>query len=235
MNSNELKKKCAVAALDYVEEGKYIGIGTGTTVSFFINELALSGKKVKGCVSSSEASTNQLLTMGMTVVDLNEIDELPVYIDGCDEIDENFNMIKGGGGALTREKIVAQAAEKFVCIADKTKLVKTLGKFPLPIEVMPMAVRSVSEALRALGGDPVLRDFITDNGNRILDVKGFTILDPAKLEETINQIPGVVTCGIFARRGADVLLLAEEEGVRVLEPKQKGILNRLKRASETKK
>jgi ribose 5-phosphate isomerase A len=227
MTQAELKKKCAEAAVEYVEEGKFLGVGTGTTVGFFITALALSGKRVKGCVSSSEATTRQLLAIGLPVVDLNDVDSLPVYIDGCDEIDPEFHMIKGGGGALTREKIAAQAADKFVCIADESKLVKTLGKFPLPLEVLPMAVHSVCEAMRELGGDPVIRDFTTDNGNKIVDVKGFTIVDPVKLEETINQIPGVVTCGIFGKRGADVLLLANDLGVAVTTPKKGGLLGRL--------
>ena len=165
---NQLKQMAAKAALEYVVEGEYLGVGTGTTVGFFITELATSGKKVKGCVSSSEATTRQLLAYGIPVCDLNDIvDYLPVYIDGCDEIDGNFCMIKGGGGALTREKIVAQASEKFVCIADESKVVKQLGAFPLPLEVIPMAVSSVSRAMEDLGGHPVVRDFITDNGNNI--------------------------------------------------------------------
>lgn len=160
--------------------------------------MATSGKKVKGCVSSSEATTRQLLAYGIPVCDLNDIvDYLPVYIDGCDEIDGNFCMIKGGGGALTREKIVAQASEKFVCIADESKVVKQLGAFPLPLEVIPMAVSSVSRAMEDLGGHPVVRDFITDNGNNIIDVHGLQIKEPQLLENAINKIPGVVTCGIL--------------------------------------
>lgn len=213
MNQAELKQRCAEAAVDYVVEDEYLGVGTGTTVGFFITALAKSGKRVKGCVSSSEASTRQLLAMGFPVADLNEVDKLPVYIDGADEIDEGFHMIKGGGGALTREKICADVADKFVCIADASKLVKKLGKFPLPIEVLPMAVASVSKAMVALGGEPKVRDFVTDNGNRIIDVAGLNITDPIALEAEINQIPGVVTCGIFGKRGADVLLMATEEGV----------------------
>lgn len=218
---NQLKLNAAKAALDYVVEGEYLGVGTGTTVSFFITELATSGKKVKGCVSSSEATTRQLLAYGLPVCDLNDIVEyLPVYIDGCDEIDENFAMIKGGGGALTREKIVAQSAEKFVCIADQSKVVKQLGKFPLPLEVIPMAVSSVCRALESLGGRPVVRDFITDNGNNIVDIHGLQIKDPILLENSINRIPGIVTCGIFANRGADVLIVASEEGIKTLKPKK---------------
>lgn len=218
---NQLKQMAAKAALDYVVEGEYLGVGTGTTISFFITELATSGKKVKGCISSSEATTRQLLTYGLPVCDLNEVvDYIPVYIDGCDEIDGNFYMIKGGGGALTREKIVAQASEQFVCIADESKVVKQLGKFPLPIEVIPMAVNSVCKELEALGGQPVVRDFITDNGNNIIDVHGLQIKEPQLLENAINRIPGVVTCGIFANRGADVLLVASEAGVKTLKPKK---------------
>ena len=218
---NPLKQLAAKAALEYVVEGEYLGVGTGTTVGFFITELATSGKKVKGCVSSSEATTRQLLAYGIPVCDLNDIvDYLPVYIDGCDEIDGNFCMIKGGGGALTREKIVAQASEKFVCIADESKVVKQLGAFPLPLEVIPMAVSSVSRAMEDLGGHPVVRDFITDNGNNIIDVHGLQIKEPQLLENAINKIPGVVTCGIFGNRGADVLLVASEAGIKVTKPKK---------------
>ena len=212
---NQLKQMAAKAALEYVVEGEYLGVGTGTTVGFFITELATSGKKVKGCVSSSEATTRQLLAYGIPVCDLNDIvDYLPVYIDGCDEIDGNFCMIKGGGGALTREKILASLARTYVCIADESKLVPVLGRFPLPVEVIPMAVGVVSRQLKALGGEPKLRDFTTDNGCKILDVSGLQITDPVALEEKINQIPGVVTVGLFARRGADVLLLATADGVK---------------------
>lgn len=218
----QMKLAAARAAVDYVVEGEYLGVGTGTTVSFFISELATSGKKVKGCVSSSEATTNQLLAFGLPVCELNDVVEyIPVYIDGCDEIDSDFCMIKGGGGALTREKILAQASEKYVCIADASKLVDCLGKFPLPLEVIPMAVSSVCKEMENLGGTPKIRDFVTDNGNNIVDVSGLRIKEPAKLESVINQIPGVVTCGIFGKRGADVLLLASPEGVHTLLPKEK--------------
>lgn len=216
---NQLKQKVGQAALDYVVEGEFLGVGTGSTVKFFIDSLAASGIKLKGCVSSSEASTRQLLELGLRVCDLSEVKEdIPVYIDGCDEIDTNFCMIKGGGGALTREKILAQASKKFVCIADQSKKVSQLGAFPLPIEVIPMAVSRVAAALEKMGGKPVLRDFITDNGNNILDVHGLILSDPRSFEEEVNQIPGVVTCGIFARRGADVLLIGTEKGVETLQP-----------------
>ncbi|MBQ8829849.1 MAG: ribose-5-phosphate isomerase RpiA [Burkholderiaceae bacterium] len=228
MNQAELKKRCAEAAIDYVIEDEYLGVGTGTTVGFFITALAMSGKRVKGCVSSSEATTRQLLTLGFPVCDLNDVGHLSVYVDGCDEINDRFHMIKGGGGALTREKICADASDKYICIADESKLVKTLGKFPLPIEVLPMAITNVSNALKRLGGDPKVRDFVTDNGNRIIDVYGLVIEDPVALESQINQIPGVVTCGIFGARGADVLLLATGDGVRVLEPADKDILSKMK-------
>lgn len=211
---NQLKQSVGKAALDYVVEGEYLGVGTGSTVKFFIDSLAESGIMLKGCVSSSEASTRQLLELGLKVCDLSEVEEdIPVYVDGCDEIDGNFCMIKGGGGALTREKILAQASKKFVCIADKSKKVIQLGAFPLPIEVIPMAVGRVAKELKKMGGHPVLRDFITDNGNNILDVHGLKLSNPRDFEETVNQIPGVVTCGIFARRCADILLIGTERGV----------------------
>ena len=218
---NELKQKAAAAALEYVKEGEYLGVGTGSTVSFFITELATSGKRVKGCVSSSEATTRQLLAYGIPVCDLNDIvGTIPVYVDGCDEIDGNFCMIKGGGGALPREKILAEASDMYVCIADASKEVKQLGKFPLPLEVIPMAVSSVCRAMEELGGHPTVRDMVTDNGNNIVDVHGLQIKEPTRLEAAINQIPGVVTCGIFGKRGADVLLIGTPEGVRTLKPKK---------------
>ncbi len=225
---SQLKEKVAEAALQYVIEDDYLGVGTGTTVGFFISKLALSGKKVKGCISSSEATTRLLLKYGIPVCDLNDIPtRIPVYVDGCDEIDPGFNMIKGGGGALTGEKIVAQSSDVFVCIADKSKMVRQLGAFPLPIEVIPQAVGSVCKAIEGIHGQPVLRDFVTDNGNKIIDVHGLQINDPVKLEEAINHVPGVVTNGIFAKRGADVLLLGEEEGVKVLMRKEKSGLKKL--------
>ncbi len=214
MDQTELKGKAAEAALEFVKENDYLGVGTGTTVGFFISALALSGKKVKGCISSSNATTNMLLTFGLPVCELNDIPtRIPVYVDGCDEIDSQFNMIKGGGGALTGEKVVSHDSDLFVCIADETKQVDVLGKFPLPVEVLPKATSTVMKELENLGGQPVIRDFITDSGNKIIDVKGLVIKDPLQMEKTINQIPGVVTCGIFAQRGADILLLGTSEGV----------------------
>ena len=214
MTQDELKRKVGEAALEYVVENEVLGVGTGSTVDCFIDALKESGLKVPACVSSSVRSTKKLEGYGFKIVDLNAIDCISVYIDGADEIDHGFSMIKGGGGALTREKIVASVAKKFVCIADASKRVEVLGKFPLPVEVIPMALASVSRALRALGGNPVERDFTTDNGNRILDVSGLSITDPVALEQKINQIPGVVTVGLFAQRGADVLLLGTDAGVK---------------------
>lgn len=214
MNQNELKKAAAERAVSFVQEGRVLGVGTGSTVDFFIDALAASGKKVPACVSSSVRSTEHLERLGFKVLDPNEVDEIEVYVDGADEIDFGFHMVKGGGGALTREKILASLARTYVCIADESKLVPVLGRFPLPVEVIPMAVGVVSRQLKALGGEPKLRDFTTDNGCKILDVSGLQITDPVALEEKINQIPGVVTVGLFARRGADVLLLATADGVK---------------------
>lgn len=214
MTQDELKKLVAQAALNYVEEGSILGVGTGSTVDFFIDALKASGKNVPACVSSSVRSTKKLQALGYKVLDLNEVDEISVYVDGADEINPSFDMIKGGGGALTREKIVASVSRKFVCIADASKKVDVLGRFALPVEVIPMAVRAVAGKLRALGGDPVERDFTTDNGNRILDVRGLQIVDPKAMEAAVNAIAGVVTVGLFAQRGADVLLLGTPEGVK---------------------
>lgn len=214
MTQDELKKLVAQAALNYVEEGSILGVGTGSTVDFFIDALKASGKNVPACVSSSVRSTKKLQALGYKVLDLNEVDEISVYVDGADEINPSFDMIKGGGGALTREKIVASVSKKFVCIADASKKVDVLGRFALPVEVIPMAVRAVAGKLRALGGDPVERDFTTDNGNRILDVRGLQIVDPKAMEAAVNAIAGVVTVGLFAQRGADVLLLGTPEGVK---------------------
>lgn len=214
MNQNELKALVGKTAVDYVQEGEILGVGTGSTVDCFIDALKASGKKVPACVSSSVRSTKKLEALGFKVVDLNEVDEIGVYVDGADEINADFDMVKGGGGALTREKIVASVSRKFVCIADESKKVEVLGNFPLPVEVIPMAVKSVAKQLKALGGEPVLRDFTTDNGNAILDVHGLSITDPKALEATINAIAGVVTVGLFAKRGADVLLLGTSEGVK---------------------
>jgi ribose 5-phosphate isomerase A len=217
MDQNALKQQAAQAAIAYVPEDGIVGVGTGSTVNFFIAELAKIKGRIQGAVSSSETSSQKLKDAGIRVFDLNNTGDLDVYIDGADEITEHFAMIKGGGGALTREKVVAGASRQFVCIADSSKLVGVLGKFPLPVEVIPMARSFVARQLVKLGGRPVLRDGVTtDNGNVILDVHGVTILNPVELESEINQIPGVVTNGLFARRGADVALLASPEGVRTL-------------------
>ncbi|HEY5761620.1 MAG TPA: ribose-5-phosphate isomerase RpiA [Rhodocyclaceae bacterium] len=217
MNQDELKKAVANAALNYVEAGKIIGIGTGSTANHFIDALAARRAEIPGAVASSEATRQRLEGHGIRVLDLNTVSEMYLYVDGADEINESMHMIKGGGGALTREKIVAEVAERFVCIADESKLVATLGKFPLPVEVIPMAQALVERRLRALGGEPKLRaGFTTDNGNLILDLHGLSITDPITLETALNQIPGVVTNGLFARRPADVLLLGGLQGVRRL-------------------
>lgn len=213
MDQNELKKAAAQRAVSFVKPGKVLGVGTGSTVDFFIDALAASGIDVPACVSSSVRSTEHLERCGFKVLDTNEVEGIEVYVDGADEIDGGFNMIKGGGGALTREKIIASMAKTYVCIADKSKDVQVLGRFPLPVEVIPMACSVVARRLEALGGRPVMRDFTTDNGCKILDVHGLSIKDPAALESEINQIPGIVTVGLFAKRGADVLLLATEAGV----------------------
>lgn len=214
MNQNELKKAAAVAAIGYVVDGAVIGVGTGSTVNFFIDELALIKDRLAGAVSSSEASTKKLLAHGIPVLDLNDVSDIPVYVDGADEVDAQLSMIKGGGGALTREKIIAAVAKKFICVADASKKVPVLGRFPLPVEVVPMAREHVAREISSLGGAPKLRQgFITDGGNVILDVHGLSINDPVGLETRINQITGVVTNGLFAARGADVLLLAGEGGI----------------------
>ena len=217
MDRNELKRLAAEAAIAYVEDDAIVGVGTGSTVNYFIDALARIKARISGAVSSSAASTERLKALGVPVMELNSTDGCAVYVDGADEVTEHLAMIKGGGGALTREKIVAQASRKFVCIADESKLVPVLGKFPLPVEVIPMARSFVARELVKAGGQPVLRQgFTTDNGNLILDVHGFTILKPAELETRLNQIPGVVTNGIFALRPADVLLLGGASGVRTL-------------------
>lgn len=216
-----MKQAVALAAVEYVVDGEIVGVGTGSTANFFIDALAQSGKRITGAVASSEATAERLKRHGITVLDLNEVDGMPVYIDGADEITIEGAMIKGGGGALTREKIVASAAQKFVCIADHTKLVETLGAFPLPVEVIPMARRLLEAKLGDLGGEVSLRmkdgaPYRTDNGNLILDVRGLRIDDPRGLEAAINNLPGVVTAGLFARKGADVCLLGSPDGVRTL-------------------
>jgi ribose 5-phosphate isomerase A len=212
---DDLKRAVASAAIGFVPRGEIIGVGTGSTVDFFIDALAAEHVPVAAAVSSSERSTQRLLGHGIRVVDLNEVESISVYIDGADEIDPGFSMIKGGGGALTREKIVAAVARTFVCIADHSKLVAMLGRFPLPVEVIPMARAQVERQLAALGGSPRLRArFQTDNGNVIVDVHGLQIADPQALERRIDGIVGVVTNGLFACRGADVLLLGTPDGVK---------------------
>jgi ribose 5-phosphate isomerase A len=217
MTQDELKAAVGRAALRFVPDGTVIGVGTGSTVDKFIDALADSRIRVAGAVSSSERSAQRLTQAGIPLVDLNTLESLPVYIDGADEIDRRFNMIKGGGAALTREKIVAAVAQRFVCIADASKRVDVLGRFPLPVEAIPMARAHVMRELARLGGRPVWRDGVeTDNGNLILDVHGLAIGDPPGLEARINQIVGVVTNGLFAARGADVLLLGTVAGVEEL-------------------
>ena len=222
MTQDELKQAVARAAIDYVVDDAIIGVGTGSTANFFIDELAKIKHRIKGTVASSEATAARLKSHGIPVFDLNEVDSMPVYIDGADEIDYSGAMIKGGGGALTREKIVASVADKFICIADGSKLVDSMGKFPLPVEVIPMAVQSVSRALTALGATPVLRmkdgkPYLTDNACTILDAAGLQIRDPKLLEQQINQLPGVVSVGLFALQGAAVCLLGTAEGVTTLQ------------------
>ena len=215
MDQDALKKQCAEAALAFVEDDMMVGVGTGSTVNHFIAALAPWKHRIAGAVSSSEASTRRLREIGIAVRELNDTDGCEIYVDGADEVTEHLAMVKGGGGALTREKIVAQASRRFVCIADASKLVPVLGTFPLPVEVIPMARSLVARQLVKLGGRPVLREgFVTDNGNVILDVHGLAITDPAGLESELNQLPGVVTNGLFARRPADVLLLGDPAGVR---------------------
>jgi ribose 5-phosphate isomerase A len=216
MTQDEMKQAAARAAIAHLTEDGVVGVGSGSTVNFFITELG-KGKRRVEAVASSEATATRLKDVGIRVVDLNGVNELPLYVDGADEITRHFAMIKGGGGALTREKIVAAVARKFVCVADGSKLVNVLGKFPLPVEVIPMARSYVARELRKLGGQPEWRQgFVTDNGNVILDVHGLSILNPVELEGAINQIVGVVTNGLFARRGADVLLLGTARGVETI-------------------
>ena len=217
MTQDEQKRAVAKAAIQHVPAGCVVGVGTGSTANYFIDELAAIKHKIEGAVASSEATARRLKGHGIEVLDLNSVNELPVYVDGADEITEHLHMIKGGGGALTREKIVAAVAKKFVCVADQSKLVGVLGKFPLPVEVIPMARSYVSREIARLGGQPMLRQgFTTDNGNLILDVHGLQILNPVELETALNQITGVVTNGLFARRGANVLLLGADSGVRTI-------------------
>jgi ribose 5-phosphate isomerase A len=222
MTQDELKQAVAQAAIQYVVENEIVGVGTGSTANFFIDELAKIKHKIKGAVASSEVTAARLRGHGIEVFDLNQVTSMSVYIDGADEITEQGAMIKGGGAALTREKIVASVATQFICIADGSKLVKLLGKFPLPVEVIPMAQAVVMRNLNAIGGEARLRlkdgvPLLTDNGNIIIDVHGLQISNPAELETEINNIVGVVTVGLFARQGANVCLLGTEDGVKTLQ------------------
>jgi len=217
MSQDEMKRAAARAAIAHVPHDGVLGVGSGSTANFFIAELAGIKHRIEGAVAASEATAKRLKDLGIRVLDLNGVNELPVYVDGADEVTRHLAMVKGGGGALTREKILAAVARKFVCIADATKLVDVLGKFPLPVEVIPMARSYVARELVKLGGHPEWRrNVVTDNGNVILDVHGLAILNPAELEGALNQIAGVVTNGLFARRAADVLLLGRAEGVQTL-------------------
>src|SRR3954465_9841192 len=219
MSQDDLKRQVAQAALKYAQEG-VIGVGSGSTVNMFIDALATIKGRIEGTVAASEASAERLKKHGIRVFDLNSVNALDVYVDGADEVTEHLHMVKGGGGALTREKIVAAVAKKFVCICDASKLVPVLGKFPLPVEVIPMARSYVGRELLRMGAQPALRvGFKSDNGNLVLDCRGMTLLDPAKTEAEINNLAGVVTNGIFARRPADVLLLAGSDGVKTLRGK----------------
>jgi ribose 5-phosphate isomerase A len=220
MTQDELKKLAAQAALRHVVEDRVVGVGSGSTVNHFIDLLAGIKGRIEGAVAASLASAERLRRHGIRVFDLNSVDELPVYVDGADEVTEHLYMVKGGGGALTHEKILAQVAKEFVCICDASKLVPVLGNYPLPIEVIPMARSYVAREMVKRGAQPVLREgFRTDNGHVVLDCHGLTILDPPKTESELNDIPGVVTNGIFARRKGDVLLLATDEGVRTIKAK----------------
>lgn len=222
LSQQELKQQAADAALELVEQvagpDVIIGVGTGSTADLFIDGLARFKGRIGGTVASSERSAARLAGHGLKVLDLNDVTSMPIYVDGADEIDANLHMIKGGGGAQTREKIVASVADRFVCIVDESKLVEVMGKFPLPIEVIPMAREAVALAMTAMGGQPRLREgFVTDNGNIILDVAGLSITDAPGLEARVNNLPGVVTCGLFAIAGADVALLATQNGIRRLD------------------
>jgi len=217
MTQDEQKQAAAQAAIQYVPKGSLVGVGTGSTANYFIDALATIKHQIEGAVASSQATAERLKKHGIEVVELNNADNLPVYVDGADEVTRHLHMIKGGGGALTREKIVAAVARKFICIADQSKLVDVLGNFPLPVEVIPMARSYVAREIALLGGQPALRvGFTTDNGNLILDVHNLNIANPVELETTLNQIVGVVTNGLFARRGADLLLLGTQQGVETI-------------------
>ncbi len=214
LNQDQLKRLVAEAALEHVEDGGTIGVGTGSTVNCFIDALAASRIRIEAAVSSSEATSERLRGHGIRVIDLNQCGGLDLYVDGADEFDPHRRLIKGGGGALTREKIVAAASQKFVCIVDESKRVRVLGKFPLPVEVIPMARSLVARKLAGLGGQPEWREgFTTDNGNWILDVHNLDLVDPVAVESLINDMPGVVTCGLFARRPADLVLIGGPQGV----------------------
>ena len=221
LTQDELKRSVAEAAAEYaltcLEPDSILGVGTGSTVDFFIDAIAPHRERFRAAVSSSERSTRRMTELGIKVLDLNDVQDMPIYVDGADEVDTELNMIKGGGGALTREKIVASVARRFVCIVDESKVVQQLGKFPLPVEVIPMARGVVARRLKALGGEPVLREgFITDNGCEILDVSGLSISSPRDFESRINDIPGVVSCGLFAISGADLVLVSSQDGVKRL-------------------
>jgi len=222
LTQQELKQQAADAALKFVEDvaapDTVIGVGTGSTADLFIDGLAAFKGRIRGTVASSERSAARLAALGIPVLGLNEVDFMPIYVDGADEIDSKLQMIKGGGGALTREKIVSSVATRFICIADESKLVTELGKFPLPLEVIPMALASVSRMVVRLGGKPVLREgFVTDNGNAIIDIHGLAIPRAKEMESLLNDVPGVVTCGLFALQGANVALLATQDGIRRLD------------------
>ncbi|MBW8079536.1 MAG: ribose-5-phosphate isomerase RpiA [Gallionella sp.] len=217
LSQDDLKRAVAKAAVEYVPIDCIVGVGTGSTANFFIDELARIKHKIRGAVASSEASAKRLQGHGIEVLSLNDAGDLPVYVDGADEVTRHLHMVKGGGGALTREKIVAAASKKFICLCDASKLVDVLGKFPLPIEVIPMARSYIAREVVRLGGQPKLREgFTTDNGNIILDVHNLSIMNPVELETALNQLAGVVTNGLFARRGADVLLLGTPDGVKTM-------------------
>lgn len=222
MDQDTKKLRAAGAAIGHVAPGTVVGVGTGSTVNFFIDALAAMPRRIAGAVSSSEASSRRLAAHGIPVLDLNSVEGLDLYVDGADEATRELHLIKGGGAALTREKIVAAASRRFVCIVDEAKLVERLGRFPLPVEVIPMARNYVARELRRLGGDPVWREgTVTDNGGHVLDVRGLDIADPVGLEREIDQIAGVVAVGLFARRGADLLIVGTETGVRTLEPRDR--------------
>jgi ribose 5-phosphate isomerase A len=216
-SQDDLKRAVAQAAIAYIPVDSIVGVGTGSTANFFIDELGKIKHKIRGAVASSEASAKRLQGHGIEVLSLNDVSDIPVYVDGADEITRHMHMIKGGGGALTREKIVAAASKKFICVCDESKLVDVLGKFPLPVEVIPMARSYIAREIVKLGGQPRLREgFTTDNGNIILDVHGLQIMNPVELETSLNHLAGVVTNGLFARRGADVLLLGTAAGVKTM-------------------